>query len=838
MMNHEKNNNGKRTFTNLAAVTRALSTTEGGRSYLSLTLLFCLYLFLFGCVSGGQSQYQVRLSGEAKQALQAESEGDYGAALKHYQTALEQYQKDNTEMGELLCLERMGWLNREIGNYSLALRQFEKAYPLGKKLNGDAAEIDADLGDVYLFTGDNIRAKKHYQKALATLKGFVFPTSYNGPPSASRLSELIRKSKAIIHSRVNLGMLYMFSGRHTKALSELNEAERLLLDIEKVAKDPVYGMVFTPNRDFYEGYGFTYTVKGASLAALGRQQEAWSAFDKGIAAFEKGKKEYGLIVNRALRFREEFRAGYEVSRERLRAFDELLEQAEEFGAVEVVWRMAHELGRELKRRKQKEAARSYLIRAVDSLELTRSRLREDSIKQLFASRSQDVYRDLISVLYDLGRFEEGFEYLERSRSRAFLDILGGREVKAKPSVDPGLVKLNRQLVEQMEGLVRKMKLSSVDARKPLRKEYLALREERNDVLRKIRNQSLEYAATTTVSIVPVSEVMRRLGTKEAVLSFFLDHERIVVWIVTSNKVHAVATPLQAGEIEELVADYRDAIKSGQHKLLQEAAADLSKKLMLPIAKHIKGYTALFVVPTKSLNYLPFAALSLDGGYLVDECAVTVLPNASSLQYFNRTVTENRDRLFAVGNPALKNDAQSLKFAEQEVMEIGQRFPRQILLTGKKGLETTIKQTDYSDIGYVHLAVHGRYDLQQPLRSALRFSSDDKNDGDLETIEVFGLHIPARLAVLSACESGVGKLGGGDEVNSLNRAFLYAGVGGVVSSLWKVDDRSTYEFMRLFYRHLAAEAPAIALRNAQLDLRKKYASPYYWAPFYLTGGLVK
>ena len=150
----------------------------------------------------------------------------------------------------------------------------------------------------------------------------------------------------------------------------------------------------------------------------------------------------------------------------------------------------------------------------------------------------------------------------------------------------------------------------------------------------------------------------------------------------------------------------------------------------------------------------------------------------------------------------------------------------------------MKQEDFSDIGYIHLAVHGVYNAQAPLQSALLLSPDAKNDGKLETIEIFGLDIPARLAVLSACESGVGKLGGGDDIQCLNRAFLYAGVGGVVATLWKVDDQSTYEFMRIFYRHLAKESPAAALSLAQRELRKKYASPYYWAPFYLTGGLTR
>ncbi len=806
--------------------------------FLSLGLLLTLYLFLFGCVSGGQSQYMVQLSGKAREALQAESSGAYGKALEQYQAALEQYRAENNEMGVLHCLERMGWLNRELGNYSLALRQFQEARPFGERLNGDAAEIDADLGDVYLFTGDHARAMEYYHKALTALKDFVFPTSYSTPPAADYMSALIRKSKARIHSQVNLAMLHMFSERHGEALAVLKDAEKLLLDIEGVAKDPVYGMVFSLNRDFYEGYGFTYTVKGASLAAQGKHEAAWTAFDKGYTAFQKGTKEYGLIVNQALRYRAEFRSGYEISRDKLQVFDELLRQAEDFGAVEVVWRMAYEVGHAFKQRGDLEAARSYLVRAVDSLEETRSRLREDSIKQLFASRSQDVYHDLIAVLHDLGRFEEGLEYLERSKSRAFLDMLGGREIKARPSVAPALVARNRQLVHQLDEVSRKIKYSAPQERNGVKEEYRTLRKERQAVLEEIKNQSLAYAATTTVSTVPARKIRARLGEDEALLSYFLDTERVIIWVVTRDDIRAITVPVQKGEIEALVADYRDAITSGQQKLLQQSAADLSRKLLDPVASQLKGHPQLYIVPTQSLNYLPFAALPMKGGFLMDRHALTMLPNASSLFYLDKAITNNRDRLFAVGNPKLGARGQSLDFAEREVAEIGKSFSRKTLLTGAKGRETAIKQGDFSGTGYIHLAVHGVYNARAPLQSALLFSSDAENDGKLETIEIFGLDIPAQLAVLSACESGMGKLGGGDDIQSLNRAFLYAGVGGVVATLWKVDDQSTYEFMRIFYRYLAKESPAAALSLAQRELRKKYASPYYWAPFYLTGGLTR
>jgi len=76
-----------------------------------------------------------------------------------------------------------------------------------------------------------------------------------------------------------------------------------------------------------------------------------------------------------------------------------------------------------KEKNEYSSARDYLARAIDALELTRSRLREDTLKKMFAASAQDVYSEMIDLLVKTGNVEEGFNYLERSRARAFLDIL-------------------------------------------------------------------------------------------------------------------------------------------------------------------------------------------------------------------------------------------------------------------------------------------------------------------------------------------------------------------------------------------------------------------------------
>jgi CHAT domain-containing protein len=70
---------------------------------------------------------------------------------------------------------------------------------------------------------------------------------------------------------------------------------------------------------------------------------------------------------------------------------------------------------------------------------------------------------------------------------------------------------------------------------------------------------------------------------------------------------------------------------------------------------------------------------------------------------------------------------------------------------------------------------------------------------------------------------------------LTRAFIYAGSPSVIASLWSVDDEATRALMVSFYSHLGKGLPqADALRLAQIDVRRDYPHPYYWAGFVLTG----
>jgi CHAT domain-containing protein len=135
---------------------------------------------------------------------------------------------------------------------------------------------------------------------------------------------------------------------------------------------------------------------------------------------------------------------------------------------------------------------------------------------------------------------------------------------------------------------------------------------------------------------------------------------------------------------------------------------------------------------------------------------------------------------------------------------------------------------------LHFAVHAEFNEEDPMSSALLLTGEGKDDGRLRVDEIFSLDLKTNMVVLSACETGLGNLSNGDEMVGLTRAFIYAGTPSIVTTLWKVNDRASYELMREFYQHLKGSKKSEALRQAQLKVMEQFPEPFYWAAYELTG----
>ncbi|MFB2882408.1 CHAT domain-containing protein, partial [Floridanema aerugineum] len=203
----------------------------------------------------------------------------------------------------------------------------------------------------------------------------------------------------------------------------------------------------------------------------------------------------------------------------------------------------------------------------------------------------------------------------------------------------------------------------------------------------------------------------------------------------------------------------------------------------------------------------------------------------------------------VGNPTMPSltlkigeppeQLSPLPGAQQEAIEIGKLFNTQPLI-GSQAKEATIK-SQISQANIIHFATHGLLDygeLQGKYRAgvpgALAFTPDEKEDGLLTSDEILDLKLKASLVVLSACDTGRGKLTG-DGVVGLSRAFITAGTPSIVVSLWAVPDAPTSDLMKEFYQQMRTNPnKAQALRQAMLTIMKTRPHPKDWAAFTFIG----
>jgi CHAT domain-containing protein len=162
------------------------------------------------------------------------------------------------------------------------------------------------------------------------------------------------------------------------------------------------------------------------------------------------------------------------------------------------------------------------------------------------------------------------------------------------------------------------------------------------------------------------------------------------------------------------------------------------------------------------------------------------------------------------------------------------------ISGPGATENRFKQIA-GNYNILHLAMHTLVNNEKPMLSKLVFYQDKDTieDGMLNTYELFGMNLNAGLAVLSACNTGTGKLMKGEGMMNLARGFIYAGVPGIVMTLWSVEDQSSAEIVEKFYEYLEdGMAKDEALRQAKLDLIDQgdplRSHPYYWAAYVTIG----
>jgi CHAT domain-containing protein len=476
---------------------------------------------------------------------------------------------------------------------------------------------------------------------------------------------------------------------------------------------------------------------------------------------------------------------------------------------------------------EKEEGVALLKKAVSSIENQRRSINVEASKIGFVGNKQSVYLDLVDALLHMKRHDEAFEYVERSKARALVDILASkkrfqRAVDDNPMVQTLLKDLDHtEIVDSTK--VYQLPTEDV-ATTSTSMRAIAIRQ-------KLTETDPNLASLVTVMPPDLNSLLRMIPKDETLIEFYGDDRRFFVFIVTPQQIEGLA--IECAGLNHKVQRFRENIQTPGSDLYKAEAKDLYQMLFIPIVPKIKT-RKITIVPHGPLHYLPFNAIGDASGSLLNYYTIRILPSASVLQYLKPDRKAPKSAL-VLGNPDLGNPNFDLPFASQEAKTIARILPEAKLLLRGRATETSIKKTG-GNFGTLHFASHGTFNSDAPLMSGLMLAKDNENDGMLTVGELYDLKLNAELVTLSACETALGKVTHGDDVVGFTRGFLYAGANSIISSLWQVDDRATGELMQAFYLNLKSSNKRDALRNAQLKLKKdpRTTHPFYWAAFQLTG----
>lgn len=616
-----------------------------------------------------------------------------------------------------------------------------------------------------------------------------------------------------------LMLAYALGGNRDKALSMARQYETIdtsyPYDLLAVDKYVWLAKTYVSMGDFQRALQFMDIKESASDSFVRAFADAFV----GSSARGESMWEYQMLPKEFLHYKCQFEVGRIADAKA--GYDSLLKKAKIRDNGDIYWMILFDRGRIAEKEGDLKSAIDYYRQSIGVIEQQRSTINTETSKIGFVGDKQAVYRQLVGALFADRQYDAAFEYVERSKSRALVDMLAAKQDFAVVSGDPEKVKTLLAMANTAESEAR----LQGGVREAGQTRSLVV-----DARRQLGAESPELASLVNVSSLGTVEIQGLIPSDEVLVEYYYNAPDLFAFVLSRSGLTAVR--IEAGDLLEDVRRYRQYLENADSTGHLTLAKKLYDSLVRPIAERIDT-KKIVIVAHGPLHYMPFNALHDGQGYLIERYSLRMLPSASVLKYLRTQPVAKQGNILAFGNPDLGDPRYDLAYAEAEAVAVAQKRSQSRVLLRKDANEAAFRQYG-SGFRYLHFATHGEFNADAPLKSALLLAKDREHDGMLTVDKLYSLKLDADLVTLSACETGLGKIANGDDVVGLTRGFLYAGASSIVASLWKVDDRATSYLMTRFYDNLEGADKREALRQAQRDTLGKYGHPYYWAAFQLTG----
>lgn len=759
-----------------------------------------------------------------------------------YGEALRLYEALGDREGQAQCHLDLGRCGRLLGNFEEADKDYREALDL----LGDDPKTGRLRLHVLQEQTNNAWFQARYQEAFDRL-GTILETARERDWPQERVMALNTSGllwwtlgdpeRALRDLERALEEAKPLTGRRDETATTCNNLGLVCRDMGRYDQAIVYlEAALAIDRDMGSTWGTAYSLRnlGMTYLRMGQAAKALPLLEEALdMASRIGDAVNGAKAALALGEARETLGDEKKAEE---AFDLALEKARSLLLQEVAWRACHGLARLRLEAGKRDGVRDLLTQAVSIIEGMRAAIRIDHLRDGFVGDRMGPYEALVLFLMDQGETGPAFDMAERSRGRNLIDLLGTQRLSLQGTLGGDLYARQKALAARIEAQKTLLAQAETRAEKDVYAQGLATLEDRHrDLLLEIQRARPELSTLLTVDPLGLRDIQGLLRPGMAFLAYYVTPREVISWFLTRERVRSFRTPVLRETLQKTVMEYRRRMQNLEP--LGQEAMTLDAWLLGQVRPHLGDCRVLGIIPHGVLHYLSFGTLTDGRDHLVERLPLFYLPSASVYRYTSGRRHQGgppkETKVLAIGNPDLKDQALALPFAEHEVAAMAWNFPEITVLEGDRATERWVVE-NISRFGIIHIASHGAFDPINPLFSSIRLARDAQDDGDLRAVEVFGLDINADLVVLSACQTGLGRVGSGDEIIGLNRAFLYAGTHTLISSLWRISDVSTAIGIKAFYRHYSRHTKAESLRRAILHVKTRYPHPGYWGALVLTG----
>lgn len=811
----------------------------------------CFILFFTGLISFGQTLEETIYS--ATETFISNQNSASFRRIESLETVFKDQVKTKDEQLALVFLQsHKGYYLNNSSKLEAAISTYEDAI---KRFNSNALSGYSDfdiienclkpLGNLYIKTGN-------YTNAISTINQYIF------------LAEKSNQTPHQISGGINLAKLYYSIGNYDMVFKIVNT----YINHSNASKDQKQKLrEINLESQIASGKLLDYTTFSNSLHSSNNYKIALQKGDYAIAFSEFQKFKNHIISNKKLSKRN--LAKLHVEEAQLYLFLNKPKATSRSLQTALTLLLPNFKGNGLPNKSDLYAENTFIDifdlyaemesrpeRALQSFDLSFhvAHLLENSwtsqeTKILNETNNRIRSEKCIDILYNLYKqtknkdlLLKAFQYSENSKASTLKEMfLIKKRLKQYP--EDSLLQKEFGLLKAQERITSLLIKEQLEANRPTIINDLSMKLQELSVQIKSLKTVINQSQPLRNDIFEIKELQDKLLEDQAVLVAYFWGNKTLYQFTVSNKTILLNQMVLNESFKRQILDFihlfdEASVINNNIENFTNKAYKLFKSLDL---QKLSGNKNIVIIPDGLLNFVPFETL------LSAETSTTsfvnmpfwfksqsIAYNSSAFFYLATRVGTRNDSLLGFF-PVFENTNKQLVYSIEEAKAIENEMPSSIFINTKATLSNFLKNA--SKYNTIHLSTHASSgDFVKP-------ATIDFYDDTLNLNELYSLNLDTHLIVLSACETGVGKLYKGEGAMSIARGFQYAGAENLVFSLWPINDLSTSQLMQSFYKNLNTSHSAFySNRQSKLDYLQDNGisnikkSPYYWGAFVYYGAL--